>query len=81
MPSGDAIQSAAYIVFLRILGINPWMLIVFHLLVCIGRVYYMCHWVADTLVSSVIGVFIATMLLQSEALDFIKTIHGDLFDF
>ena len=32
MPSGDAIQSAAYIVFLRILGINPWMLILFHLL-------------------------------------------------
>ena len=65
MPSGDAFQSAVYVVFLSTFNINPLALIAFHVAVCIGRVYYMCHWVADTMVSSLIGVLIARMLLQS----------------
>ena len=65
MPSGDAFQSAVYVVFLSTFHINPFALIAFHVGVCIGRVYYMCHWVADTIVSSLIGVLIARMLLQS----------------
>ena len=81
MPSGDAIQSAAYVVFLSALGVNPLALLAFHLAVCIGRVYYMCHWVADTVVSSVIGICIARMLLQPEMIDLVKLVHGDLYDF
>ena len=65
MPSGDAFQSAVYVVFLSTFNINPLTLIAFHVAVCIGRVYYMCHWVADTMVSSIIGVLIARMLLRS----------------
>ena len=42
------------------------MLLAFHLGVCIGRVYYMCHWVADTLVASIIGVVVARLVLSFE---------------
>ena len=65
MPSGDAFQSAVFVTFLLFLNLNPLALLGFHAAVCIGRVYYMCHWLADTLVSSLIGVLIAQMLLQS----------------
>ena len=66
MPSGDAFQSAVYVTFLYSLNINLPFLIGFHLLVCIGRVYYMCHWVADTMVSTLIGTLIGRLLLYSE---------------
>ena len=41
MPSGDAFQSAAFITFLSIFGLNPLYLILFHIGVCVGRVYYL----------------------------------------
>lgn len=66
MPSGDAFQSAVFTVFLSTLNLNPFMLLAFHLGVCIGRVYYMCHWVADTLVASIIGVVVARLVLSFE---------------
>ncbi len=64
MPSGDAFQSAVFVIFLFELGLNPILLAIFHIGVCVGRVYYMCHWVADTLVASLIGTFVAKMLLS-----------------
>ncbi len=63
MPSGDAFQSAVFVVFLHSLNINPFILVLFHLGVCLGRVYYMCHWIADTVVSTIIGVMVARLLL------------------
>jgi membrane-associated phospholipid phosphatase len=63
MPSGDAFQSAAFITFMSTLGLNPFGLLLFHIGVCLGRVYFMCHWVADTVVSSVLGVLVAKLLL------------------
>ena len=74
MPSGDAFQSAVYITFLAIFNINPVVLIMFHLAVCIGRVYYMCHWVADTVVSTIIGVLVARLLLESELRGIVESI-------
>lgn len=74
MPSGDAFQSAVYITFLSIFNINPVALIMFHLAVCIGRVYYMCHWVADTVVSTIIGVLVARLLLESELRGIVESI-------
>ncbi len=64
MPSGDAIQGALFTVFLLHLGIDPLYAILFHAAVCIGRVYYMCHWVADTLAATVLGVSIGSLILR-----------------
>lgn len=66
MPSGDAFQSAAFISFLSIFGLNPVYLILFHIGVCVGRVYYMCHWVADTVVATIIGTLVAKLMLSFE---------------
>ena len=63
MPSGDSIQAALFVIFLYQMGIHPLLLIAFHLGVCIGRVYYMCHWVADTFVASILGSAIGQILL------------------
>ena len=65
MPSGDAFQSAVFVVFMYSLKMNPIGLFLFHLAVCIGRVYYMCHWIADTFVASLIGMLVGKMLLES----------------
>jgi len=63
MPSGDAIQSAIFVVFLYHLDQSPYWLILFHVGVCLGRVYYMCHWLADTIIASLLGSFIGYILL------------------
>jgi hypothetical protein len=63
MPSGDAIQSALFVVFLHYLNVPFVYLIIFHVGVCLGRVYYMCHWIADTVVASFLGVAIAYYFL------------------
>ena len=75
MPSGDAFQSAVYAVFLRYLGVHPIGVLLFHIAICISRVYYMCHWVADTIVASMIGTLVAKLLLTvnaQEVTDYIK---------
>lgn len=62
MPSGDAIQSALFVNYLHFLGV-PWpLLLVFHIGVCLGRVYYMCHWILDTVMSTILGTGIAYAL-------------------
>lgn len=63
MPSGDAIQSALFICFLYYIKINIIYLIIFHIGVCLGRVYYMCHWIADTFIASILGGFIGYYIL------------------
>jgi hypothetical protein len=63
MPSGDAIQSALFVTFLHYLGVPFHFLIIFHISVCLGRVYYMCHWFADTLIATFLGCGIAYFLL------------------
>jgi hypothetical protein len=63
MPSGDAIQSALFIVFLSHWNVPIACLIIFHIGVCLGRVYYMCHWIADTVVASILGMGIAWYFL------------------
>lgn len=62
MPSGDSIQSALFACYLYYLGVPAYFLIAFHIGVCLGRVYYMCHWVMDTVVSTILGVSIAYVL-------------------
>ena len=62
MPSGDAIQSALLACYTFYLGLPPLYAILFHLGVCLGRVYYMCHWLLDTFVASVLGIILAFYL-------------------
>jgi membrane-associated phospholipid phosphatase len=62
MPSGDAIQSALFIIYLYYLGVPGVILVIFHIGVCLGRVYYMCHWLMDTIVSTILGAGIACAL-------------------
>lgn len=64
MPSGDAIQSALFVCFLYHLGVPGLWLALFHVGVCLGRVYYMCHWVLDTVVSTVLGIGIGVGLIR-----------------
>ena len=59
MPSGDAIQSAFFVGYLYSLGVPIPYLVVFHIGVCLGRVYYMCHWICDTLISTILGLLYA----------------------
>jgi membrane-associated phospholipid phosphatase len=62
MPSGDSIQSALFTNYLYFLGVPGFPLALFHIGVCVGRVYYMCHWVLDTVVSTILGTAIAYAL-------------------
>ena len=64
MPSGDAIQSALFVIFLGHLGIPTIYLFLFHVGVCLGRVYYMCHWIMDTVVATILGSLIGIVLLE-----------------
>lgn len=64
MPSGDSIQSALFTCFLYSLGIPLPYLILFHFGVCLARVYYMCHWVLDTVVATILGSAIAYSLVR-----------------
>lgn len=77
MPSGDAIQSALFISFLYYLnGLPIVCLVLFHIGVCLGRVYYMCHWLADTVVASFLGTFIAWYMLESYKELFLNEVTG-----
>ena len=80
MPSGDAFQAAVFVVFMHSLNVNLWPLMVFHVLVCAGRVYYMCHWVGDTVVSSFVGVFMAYMILALEETVLFQTASDTIID-
>ena len=46
------------------LGVPAPIMIAFHLGVCLGRVYYMCHWVLDTVVSTILGSALAYSLIN-----------------
>jgi hypothetical protein len=51
MPSGDTIQSMFFtLVMIWWYGVNPLVMIVFHILVAVSRVYFMCHWLGDTVI-------------------------------
>jgi membrane-associated phospholipid phosphatase len=78
MPSGDAFQSAVFVTFLCYLGINPILLAIFHIGVCTGRVYYMCHWVSDTMVSTGIGMLVGNFLLSPGIQRFFYNLPGEL---
>jgi membrane-associated phospholipid phosphatase len=59
---------------MHFLGV-PWQyLVIFHVLVCLGRVYFMCHWVLDTVVSTILGTGIAKIIIYLKIIGFFKPI-------
>lgn len=58
MPSGDAFQSGVLTYFLYDLGVPAEIACCFLILVCVSRVYYMCHWLLDTVVGAALGLLI-----------------------
>lgn len=55
MPSGDTVQSMFFsMVMVMWYGVDPGIMLVFHVLVAVSRVYFMCHWLGDTLAASII---------------------------
>lgn len=80
MPSGDSIQSALFSCFLYYLGVPAPILLAFHFGVCLGRVYYMCHWVLDTMVSTVLGSCLAYALITMIKMGKLKFIVDRVFN-
>ena len=54
MPSGDAAAAAVFCFLYAVFMHLPETYLILPM-VCLGRVYYQCHWIGDTLVGSVIG--------------------------
>ena len=64
MPSGDAYQGGVFTFFLFALGVDIRIAILVQILICLSRVYFMCHWLGDTLVGTVCGVFMGWLHYQ-----------------
>lgn len=55
MPSGDTVQSMFFsMVLVQWYGLDPGVMLIFHVLVAVSRVYFMCHWLGDTIAATVI---------------------------
>jgi len=54
MPSGDAAAAAVFCFLYAVLMQLPETYLILPM-VCLGRVYYQCHWLGDTVVGSAIG--------------------------
>ena len=55
MPSGDTVQSMFFsMVMVLWYGADPGVMLLFHVLVAVSRVYFMCHWLGDTLAATLI---------------------------
>lgn len=56
LPSGDSAQAAAFWIFMYLEGCSGLGLsVIFTLLTMYARVYYMCHYVLDTIVGAALG--------------------------
>ena len=78
MPSGDAGAAAVFCLLVSVeMGMHSvWLLMP---LVMLGRVYYQCHWIGDTVVGLIIGAFWASILVQhfDSFVPFFQKIAGD----
>ncbi len=54
MPSGDSAQGALWVV-ITMLFFQSYVILLVIPMVCLGRVYFRCHWIGDTLVGALIG--------------------------
>ena len=78
MPSGD---SSAAAVFCALVAVEMGLPLVYVLmpLVMLGRVYYQCHWLGDTIVGFFVGTFwgVVTSSNFHSFVPFFKSITGD----
>ena len=58
LPSGDSGAAAVFCYIIYFCFQAPLIFLILPL-VCLGRVYYHCHWIGDTLIGSTIGIFTA----------------------
>ena len=56
MPSGDSSAGAVFCALVAIEMGMPWIYILMPF-VMLGRVYYQCHWIGDTIVGFFVGTF------------------------
>ena len=56
MPSGDSAAAAVFCALVTIECGLPYVYILMPL-VMLGRVYYQCHWIADTVIGFLVGTF------------------------
>ena len=56
MPSGDSSTGAVFCAIVAIEMGMPWIYIIMPF-VMLGRVYYQCHWIGDTIVGFFVGTF------------------------
>jgi membrane-associated phospholipid phosphatase len=64
MPSGDTVQSMFFsMVMVMWYGVDPGIMLIFHVLVAVSRVYFMCHWLGDTIAASIITYPIGLLFL------------------
>ncbi|CAD7936957.1 unnamed protein product [Amoebophrya sp. A25] len=69
-PSGDTAQASNLAFFLLLYGDYAWGVLVLLPMVAIARVYYVCHWIEDTMCGAVVGAVMQLILflwLQSLA--------------
>lgn len=66
MPSGDAIQAYALIIFFYYYGTNTsfWLYFVAGTIISLSRVYLCCHYISDIIVGAVIGTLFTIALVK-----------------
>ena len=77
MPSGDAGAAAVFCLLYAVLLHLPGVYVILPL-VCMGRVYYQCHWFGDTFVGVFVGTFwaISTLFVFDQMVPLLQWISG-----
>jgi membrane-associated phospholipid phosphatase len=60
MPSGDTIQGAQMCFAIYLFFQSYYVLFVIPM-VALGRIYFRCHWIGDTIVGGILGILYATI--------------------
>lgn len=57
LPSGDTVQSMFFsMVLVMWFGVDPGVMMLFHVLVAVSRIYFMCHWIGDTIAATIMTI-------------------------
>ena len=77
MPSGDSGAAAVFCLQYAVLMQLPGVYVILPL-VCLGRVYYQCHWIGDTVIGVIIGSFsaISTLIVFDQIMPLLQWISG-----
>lgn len=62
MPSGDACQAAVLSYFLFKMDISIYLIVIYQLGVCLSRIYFMCHWLGDVIIGTILGLSLSMVI-------------------